>query len=269
MLEAVIDAVRRVASVEVVPRFRSGTGSRKADGTFLSDADQVAQDALATHLSAIAPVPVLGEEMGTEAQANAWDRGTAGLWCVDPIDGTTNYLHGLPFFSISVAYMVNGRPELGVVYHPMQAEMFAAERGKGATLNGVSLFAPTTGPALSASVAAIEPKQLAPILRSAIAARPPYYSMRNWGAGTLDWCYLAAGRFDVFLHGGQKLWDYAAGALILEEAGGVVETIEGDNFWMASPWRRSVIAAGAPALFGEWAAWVRIASGIRPGAPGI
>ncbi len=269
MLEAVIDVVRRVANVEIVPRFRSATGSRKADGTLLSDVDQVAQQALAKHLSAIAPVPVLGEEMGADAQADAWGRGAAGLWCVDPIDGTTNYLHGLPIFSISVAYMVNGRSELGVVYHPMQAEMFAAERGKGASLNGVSLFAPTAGPALDESVAAIEPKQLALSLRSAIAAGPPYYSMRNWGAGTLDWCYLAAGRFDVFLHGGQKLWDYAAGALILEEAGGVIETIEGEEFWMASPWRRSVIAAGAPALFAEWAAWVRMASGIRPGLSGI
>ncbi|MFN0306220.1 MAG: inositol monophosphatase family protein [Burkholderiales bacterium] len=269
MLEAVINVVRRVANVEIVPRFRSATGSRKADGTLLSDVDQIAQQALAKYLSAIAPVPVLGEEMGADAQARAWDRGAAGLWCVDPIDGTTNYLHGLPFFSISVAYMVNGRTELGVVYHPMQAEMFSAERGKGATLNGVSLLAPTAVPTLDESVAAIEPKQLALRLRSAIAAGPPYYSMRNWGAGTLDWCYLAAGRFDVFLHGGQRLWDYAAGALILEEAGGVIETIEGEQFWTASPWRRSVIAAGAPALFGEWAAWVRMASGIRPGASGI
>lgn len=269
MLEAVIDVVRRVASTEIVPRFRSAIGSRKADGTFLSDVDHIAQNALAKELNQIAPVPVLGEEMSTAAQADAWDRGAAGLWCVDPIDGTTNYLHGLPYFSVSVAYMVNGRTELGVVYHPMQAELFAAERGKGASLNEVSLLAPRAGPALAASVAAIEPKQLSAVLRSAIAAHPPYYSMRNWGAGTLDWCYLAAGRFDVFLHGGQKLWDYAAGALILEEAGGVVETIEGDDFWMGSPWRRSVIAAGAPALFGEWAAWVRMASGIRPGASGI
>jgi myo-inositol-1(or 4)-monophosphatase len=257
MLDAVIDIVRRVARDEILPRFRVSTSSKKADGTFLSDADHAAQDALVTALQFIAPGPVLGEEMSGSEQASAWAAGDAGLWCIDPLDGTTNFLHGLPFFSISVAYVQGGRSTLGVVYHPMQEELFAAVRGSGTTLNGSPLVAPTASVALNDAVAAIEPKQLTPHLRSALARRPPYYSMRNWGSGTLDWCYLAAGRFDVFLHGGQKLWDYAAGALILEEAGGVVETIQGESFWASSPWQRSVIAAGHPSTFNEWAAWVR------------
>ncbi len=269
MHDAVIDALRRVARDEILPRFGRTTGSKKADGTLLSEVDEGAQDAIASALRAIAPVPVVGEEMNAAVQADAWARGAAGLWCVDPLDGTTNYLHGLPFFSISVAFLENGRTTLGVVHNPMQEETFSAVRGQGAMLNGAPLAPRRAATRLADALAAIEPKQLPPRLRFALAARPPYYSMRNWGAGTLDWCYLAAGRFDVFLHGGQKLWDYAAGALILEEAGGVIETIESEDFWTASPWQRSVIAAASPLLIGEWAQWVRTASGeardaIRP-----
>lgn len=261
MLDAVIDLVRRMARDEVLPRFRFGKGSKKTDGTFLSEVDRAAQDALVKALQLIAPVPVLGEEMSSADQAAAWSQGDSGLWCVDPLDGTTNYLHGLPHFSISVAYLRHGRATHGVVYHPVHDELFAAVAGGGATLNGARLTAHGATVALSDALAAIEPKQLPVPLRSILASRPPYYSMRNWGAGTLDWCYLAAGRFDVFLHGGQKLWDYTAGALILEEAGGVLETIEGQSFWSASPWQRSVIAAGNPSTFNAWAAWVRAAHG--------
>ncbi len=262
MLDAVIDLVRRVARDEVLPRFRFSTGSKKADGTLLSEVDHAAQDALAKGLQSIAPGPVLGEEMSSADQAAAWSSGDNGLWCVDPLDGTTNFLHGLPFFSISVAYMRSRRTTHGVVYHPMQDELFAAMRGAGATLNGSPLTPRMATVALNDAVAAIESKQLPLPLRLALANRPPYYSMRNWGAGTLDWCYLAAGRFDVFLHGGQKLWDYAAGALILEEAGGVLETIEDQSFWSTPPWQRSVIAAGNPSTFNAWAAWVRTESSV-------
>jgi myo-inositol-1(or 4)-monophosphatase len=262
MLDAITDVVRRVARDEVLPRFRLSKSSKKADGTLLSEVDGAAQDALVAALQAIAPGAVLGEEMPESIQAAAWASGDAGLWCIDPLDGTTNFVHGLPFFSISVAYLQGGRTTHGVVYHPLQDELFAAVRGGGATLNGSSLAVRSTSVPLNDALAAIEPKQLAPHLRVVLARRPPYYSMRNFGAGTLDWCYLAAGRFDVFLHGGQKLWDYAAGALILEEAGGVVETIEGAPFWTASPWQRSVIAAGHASTFTEWAAWVRAANGM-------
>jgi myo-inositol-1(or 4)-monophosphatase len=82
-------------------------------------------------------------------------------------------------------------------------------------------------------------------------------SQRNFGASTLDWCYVAAGRFDVYLHGGQKLWDYAAGCLILAEAGGHMCTMEQDDFWAADLWHRSTIAALDGVLFQEWVRWIR------------
>src|SRR4029077_5446145 len=90
-----------------------------------------------------------------------------------------------------------------------------------------------------------------------LAATPPYSSQRNYGAGTLEWCYLAAGRLDLYLHGGQKLWDYAAGALILEEAGGGMSSLTHDDFWADDLWRRSVIAARDPGLFQVWKNWIR------------
>ncbi len=88
-----------------------------------------------------------------------------------------------------------------------------------------------------------------------MVAEPPYASLRNFGASALDWCYTAAGRFDVYVHGNQKLWDYAAGALILEEAGGKLSCLNGP-FDAGAVWERSVIASASPALFEQWQAWL-------------
>ena len=80
-------------------------------------------------------------------------------------------------------------------------------------------------------MAQVDFKRLPPALARDLVAEPPYSSQRNFGASTLEWCYVAAGRFDVYLHGGQKLWDYAAGSLVLEEAGGLMCTLDHDDFW--------------------------------------
>lgn len=90
-----------------------------------------------------------------------------------------------------------------------------------------------------------------------ISTSPPYSSQRNYGACALEWCYVAAGRFDLYLHGGQKPWDYAAGCLILEEAGGHMCGLDQDDFWLEPLWQRPVIAAFNPSLFIEWRNWVR------------
>ena len=85
----------------------------------------------------------------------------------------------------------------------------------------------------------------------------PCGSQRNMGSSTLDWCFLAAGRYDLYLHGGQRLWDYAAGAVILEEAGGQIASLNTDAYWEDQPWKRSAIAALNPELFSQWLRWVR------------
>lgn len=264
-LAAVIEATLQIARHEVLARFRAHErGARlKADGTQLSDADEAAQSALAVRLRAIADLPFLGEEMTTDEQEQAWESGDR-LWCVDPLDGTTNFLQGLPNFAVSVALIENRRSTLAVVYNPVSDELFAAEAGAGATFNGQPILPPAAKPALARAVVGIDPKYLPRMLAMQLASAPPYYSMRNFGAGSLDWCYLALGRFDAYLHGGQKLWDYAAGALIHAEAGGSQATFEYDAFWADSPWTRSIIAANGSALFAEWRAWVRTVGGLRP-----
>ncbi len=256
-LERVIAVVRRVAADEIMPRFLKVAHERKADGSLFTEADLAAQDALARGLREIHPVPLVGEEMTAEQQVERWLAGDGGVWCVDPIDGTSNFVYGLPYFAVSVALMRHGRTVLGVVYAPVTDEMFHAERGGGAFLNGERLPIRTHVPHLRNAMANVDFKRLGVKLAGALASAPPYMSQRNYGAGTLEWCYLAAGRFDLYLHGGQKLWDYAAGALILEEAGGRMATLTQDEFWAGDLWKRSVVAALDPGLFAAWRDWVR------------
>jgi myo-inositol-1(or 4)-monophosphatase len=257
VLERVIAAVKRVAADEIMPRFQRVAHQRKADGSLFTDADVAAQEALVRALREIDPVPVVGEEMTQALQAERWLAGDGGLWCVDPIDGTSNFVYGVPHFAVSVALMRQGRSVLGVVYHPIADEVFYAGRGVGAYLNGEPLPLRAPVARLRSAIAGVDFKRLPVNLAGALAAAPPFSSQRNFGAGTLDWCYAAAGRFDLYLHGGQRLWDYAAGSLIFEEAGGSACTLTHDDFWADDLWQRSVIAARDPALFAQWRDWIR------------
>ena len=260
MLNKVIDAVKRVAQAEVMPCYLKVGHSRKNDGSMFTEADLACQNALVLELQKIAPYPVLGEEMTETEQAAQWDAGDGGLWCIDPIDGTSNFVNGIPYFAVSVALMRHGRSVLGVIYDPVADEMFYAEQGRGAFLNGEALPIMTRSPDLRHSLAGVELKRISDNITAQIALHPPYSSQRNFGASTLDWCYVAAGRFDVYLHGGQKLWDYAAGCLILQEAGGYCCTLDEDDFCAATPWQRSVVAALGEPLFKEWRDWIRAAA---------
>ena len=149
---------------------------------------------------------------------------------------------------------------LGVVYDPVANEMFAAEQGKGAFLNGEKLVGRETLGTLEQALASVDMKRLKKKLVTQLATNPPYSSQRNFGASALDWCYTATGRYDVYLHGGQKLWDYAAGLLVLLESGGHVSCIENDDFTRCDIWQRSVIAARNEKLFAEWKSWIRAQS---------
>jgi myo-inositol-1(or 4)-monophosphatase len=257
LLPRVCDVVRAVAAEEVMPRYLKVARQRKSDGSLFTDADLAAQAALVAKLSDLRAVPVVAEEMTREQQAEQWLVGDAGLWCVDPIDGTSNFVNGVPYFAVSVAFMRAGRSVLGVVYDPVADEMFYAARGAGAWLNGERLPIKAHVPRLGGAMANVDFKRLPKSLGRAIVDAPPFASHRNYGAGTLEWCYVAAGRFDVYLHGGQKLWDYAAGCLVLEEAGGRMSSLDHEDFWAASLWQRSVVAALDPDLFEAWHEWVR------------
>lgn len=240
-----------------MPRFMLVARQIKSDGSTFSEADLAAQEVLLKALQEIRPGAVMGEEMSRQEQEAQWIKGSNGLWSVDPIDGTSNFLNGLPYFAISVAWMEQGRSVLGVIYNPVTDEMFYAEQGNGAFLNGKTLPIKHNANSLSSAVANVDLKRLHKKLAAEVAARPPYASQRNYGACALEWCYTAAGYFDLYLHGGQKPWDYAAGSLILKEAGGYMSGFEHDDYWAGSPWRRSVIAAIDKNLFLQWRDWVR------------
>jgi myo-inositol-1(or 4)-monophosphatase len=257
VIEAVIAAVRGVAKQEVMPRYLKVAQQRKSDGSLLTEADVAAQRVLAQVLPTIHPGVVVGEEMSHDQQVDRWLAGADGLWCVDPIDGTSNFVNGLPYFAVSAALLLAGKPVLGVVYNPVAEEVFWTERGRGAYLNGERLPIKSRAPSLRSAMAGVDFKRLPERLARSLAHAPPYASQRNYGASTLDWCYTAAGRFDVYVHGGQKLWDYAAGAMILEEAGGACCTLTEDEFWSAPVWQRSVVASWDPSLLEDWKAWLR------------
>lgn len=131
VLNEVITIVKKIAQHEVMPRFLQVARQIKADGSTFTEADLAAQDALIEALQKIRSGPVLGEEMPQKKQEAQWSKGNEGLWSVDPIDGTSNFLNGIPYFAISVARMEQGRSVLGVIYNPVSDEMFYAEKGGG------------------------------------------------------------------------------------------------------------------------------------------
>ncbi|QIN81652.1 inositol monophosphatase [Rubrobacter tropicus] len=154
-------------------------------------------------------------------------------WIVDPLDGTTNYAHGLPVFAVSVALERSGEVVLGVVHDPMRGETFVAEKGLGATLNGEALT-PTGEEDLARGLVATG----FPYDRNNVPAALELFGtlslraqgMRRLGAAALDLCYVAAGRLDAYYERGIHAWDVAAGALILEEAGGRITDYRGGPF---------------------------------------
>lgn len=250
--------VRTCAQEELLPRFAGVSRSLKRDGSIVTEADRVMQDRMQRELAKHWPqYAFLGEEMSTRQHAKLTAAGQEGLWVLDPLDGTSNFTAGVPFFSVSLGLLLEGRVEIGMVYDPIRDEAFYAQRGVGAWLNGLSLG--TRVPlnlALARCIAVVDFKRLDRGLAARLGAEPPYGSQRNFGSSALDWCWLADGRFHVYLHGGQKLWDYVAGSLILAEAGGQALTLEGEAVFSVGLDSRSVVAARDPQLFQAWNAWL-------------
>ncbi|NMG65046.1 inositol monophosphatase [Azoarcus indigens] len=248
---------RDIAREEILPRYLKSARNRKADGTLFTEADLESQRRFSEALPQLIPGPVLGEEMTAEEQARLWSEGRRGLWCIDPIDGTTNFANGIPFFAVSIAYLVDHEPRFGVVYNPITDESFYAAQGAGAYLNGAELPLRPAAARLADAVAGVDFKRISHHLGDELAVRPPYYSQRNFGSSALEWCFVAAGRLDVYIHGGQMLWDYAAGRLILAEAGGEAAALDGGSLMAGPAVKRAVVAAASPALFTEWRTWLQ------------
>ena len=258
-LHPLADIIRDIADRELPPRFCCHSDDRKADGSLVTEADLVMQAALDKALRQRWPeFDVLGEEMDEAAQQQALQNIDSGVWCIDPVDGTSNFSIGVPYYAVSVALLRNNRVEMGVVYDPSRKECFAAAPGQGAWLNERPLVQQHLATPLAQGMALVDLKRLPGDLASRLAAQPPYSSQRSFGAVALDWCWLAAGRCHVYLHGQQKLWDYAAGSLILQEAGGSAVTLEGEPVFRPTLQPRSAAAALDPDIFRQWKSWLRI-----------
>jgi myo-inositol-1(or 4)-monophosphatase len=258
-LQKLSNLVRDIADRELPPRFNCKRGERKTDGSLVTEADLVVQAALNQALRTQWPdIAVLGEEMTETEQhkALAGAESGSGVWCIDPLDGTSNFAVGVPYYAVSVALVKNREVQMGVVYDPSRKECFAAARNQGAWLNGAPLKQSHLSTPLAQAVAMIDLKRLPAELAARLAALPPYKSQRSFGAVALDWCWLAAGRCHIYLHGRQKLWDYAAGSLILRETGGQAMTLDGEPVFTPTLEPRSAAAALDRSMFSEWKQWL-------------
>jgi myo-inositol-1(or 4)-monophosphatase len=168
---------------------------------------------------------------GMLAEEGGWLSGQEDIrWIVDPLDGTTNYAHGLPIFCVSIALEKSGEVVLGVVHDPMREETYTAERGEGATLNGEPIRVSDTDEPIRALIATGFPydhAQMPEALDLFGSFEVLSRGMRRLGATALDLCYVASGRLDGYYERGIWAWDIAAGSLILEEAGGKVTNYRG------------------------------------------
>jgi myo-inositol-1(or 4)-monophosphatase len=255
-LNALLSLAERAAAAggEVV---RSALGTvpaeRKGAGDYVTEIDRASERVIAERLTGGDPAfPVLGEETGGETA----DR----YWVVDPLDGTTNFLHGFPIVGVSIALIEDGRPVVGVVRAPFLDETYAAVRGAGASIErGSGAPQPlhvSDRPADRAVVATGFPfrrKQVLPryldVLRRCLER---FEDLRRPGAASLDLAWVAAGVFDGFFELGLSSWDVAAGALLIEEAGGVVTDWTGGPGYLSGD-----ILAGPAAVHAELLAIAR------------
>ena len=243
---------------ELLPRFARVERSHKADGSVLTEADMAVQDRIAVQLQQHWPDTVfLGEEMSSDEQ-QALLASDKPAWCLDPLDGTRNFSSGIPYFSISLALLQEGAVSIGLVYDPVRDECFAACRGQGASLNDDALVVMPAGLELKQATALVDFKRLDAVLATRLATEIPYASQRSFGSVALDWCWLAAGRCHLYLHGRSNIWDYAAGEMILREAGGYACTLDGEPVFSRSLTPRSSVGGVDELLFRAWCDWLGV-----------
>jgi len=257
-LQRIQDIIISAAREELLPRFARVEREHKTDGSVVTEADRAVQQRIARQLMQHWPETVfIGEEMTADVQAGLLASG-GSAWCLDPLDGTSNFATGIPYFAVSLALLENAEVKLGIVYDPLRDECFAARTGEGATLNGEPLRLTETQLELKQTIGLIDFKRLAPDLATRLATEIPYASQRSFGSVALDWCWLAAGRSHVYLHGRAQLWDYAAGTLIFEAAGGHACTLSGEPIFINDLEPRSSVAAVDQPLFSAWTGWLGI-----------
>lgn len=246
-LLAVAERAARVGGRVVLEGAGTASAEQKGAGDYVTEVDRASEDAIRGVLSRAEPsIPVVGEEAGG-APRDRW-------WVVDPLDGTTNFLHGFPAVGVSIALVDSGRPVVGVVHAPFLGETYLGSRGAGARVTRADGSA---GPlrvsdrpverALVGTGFPFRRKDLLPrYLVTMERALERFEDLRRPGAAALDLAWVAAGVFDGFFELALNAWDVAAGALLIEEAGGVVTDWEGGPGYLAGD-----IMAGSPSVHEE------------------
>jgi myo-inositol-1(or 4)-monophosphatase len=217
-----IEAVVRAGAIQMASFGRGIHVSKKGTIDLVTEVDLAVEQMLRHLIAARFPDHcILGEEFGGSGLAPQ-----APCWIFDPIDGTTNYAHGLPIFCASLALEIDERTELGVVFDPTRQELFTCERGGGAFLNGRPLRVSATETLVDALLVTGFPYDVHARVQEIVGLFGAFVgqarAVRRLGSAALDLCYVAAGRIDGFWEQDLKPWDIAAGALIVEEAGGRV-----------------------------------------------
>jgi len=210
--------LRRLDSVPV---------ARKARHDYVSEVDRACEAAIVKEIRRFHPDHAfLGEEGGAQGEGDT-------VWIIDPLDGTSNYLHGFPHFAVSIAQRVNGRVEHGVIYDPLRDELFTASRGKGAFLNSQRIRVSerkTLENAILATAFPFRERGAMPVYTKIFSSVfRKVEDIRRTGAAALDLAWTACGRLDGYFEIGVKPWDVAAGALLVREAGGVVTDLAGED----------------------------------------
>jgi len=242
MLNTAIKAARAAGRVTTRAWDRIDTLNvrEKSRNDFVSEVDLQAEQTIVQILRQAYPDHgILAEEGGHKA-------GDDYVWVIDPLDGTTNFLHGVPHFSISIALKHRGRLEQGLIYDPLREELFTATRGAGAFLNDrrirVGDRADLHGALLGTGIPFRQEQNLEKYLKTLAAMIVDTAGVRRPGSAALDLAYVAAGRFDGFWEMGLRDWDLAAGVLLVQEAGGLVSDWEGKP----DVFRRGDVVAGNP-----------------------
>ena len=234
MLNIAVRAARAAGNIIIrqFDRAQDLPATEKSKNDYVTEVDRQAEAVIIdTLLKAYPKHAILAEESGTRGNSEY-------VWIIDPLDGTTNFMHGFPHFAVSIALQHKGKLQQAVIYDPLRQELFTTSRGDGAYLNDrrirVSKRKNLDGALLGTGFPFGESANIDRFLDTCRTLMPVTAGIRRAGAATLDLAYVACGRLDGFWEFGLKPWDIAAGALLIEEAGGVVCSIDTDKEYLTS-----------------------------------